>query len=175
MADKTTTPKKAAAAAGGKAKKAKAVPTHPPSGQMVLAAVTALKERKGSSLSAIKKYIATTYKVDSSKKAVFIVKAVRKAVADGKLVQVKGSFKLPQAEKKKSAAAGKKAGRPKKPAGEAKKAKTPKKAKVVKKKAATPKKKATTPKKKKTPKKAAAKKPKAKTTAGKKAGRPKKN
>ena len=36
---------------------------HPPSAVMVLAAVKALKEKNGSSLVAIKKYIAANYKV----------------------------------------------------------------------------------------------------------------
>ena len=44
-------------------KKPKAAPTHPPTSSMVKAAIKALKERKGSSLPALKKYIAAEYKV----------------------------------------------------------------------------------------------------------------
>merc|ERR1712209_383726 len=46
-----------------KAAKPKAKPAHPPTAAMVMAAVKALKEAKGSSLPAIKKYIAANYKV----------------------------------------------------------------------------------------------------------------
>ena len=54
----------AAAAKKTPAKKApKAKPAHPPTAAMVMAAVKALKEAKGSSLPAIKKYIAANYKV----------------------------------------------------------------------------------------------------------------
>ena len=45
-----------------KASKPKAKPTHPPTAAMVMAAVKALKDAKGSSLPAIKKYIAANYK-----------------------------------------------------------------------------------------------------------------
>merc|ERR1711992_77218 len=99
----------------------KAKPTHPPTSAMIAAAIKALKERNGSSLAAIKKYIAATYKVDVVKLAPFIRKALKKGVESKKLVQVKASYKLAKEEKKP------KAKKPtKKPA--AKKAKTPKKA-----------------------------------------------
>ena len=61
-----TPAKKAPKAKAPKAKgekKPKAAPTHPPTSSMVKAAIKALKERKGSSLPAIKKYIAAEYKV----------------------------------------------------------------------------------------------------------------
>ena len=162
------TPKKAAAKAVKK-------PEHPPVASMVNAAITNLKDRKGSSLAAIKKYIAANYKVDVAKLAPFIRRFLKKAVADGKLNQVKGSgasgsFKLVKvvAEKKaKKPAAAKKT--PKKAAApkKAKKAATPKKAK----KAATPKKE----KKAKKPAAAKPKKPKAKKAvkSPKKAAKPK--
>ncbi|XP_058986162.1 histone H1-like [Musca domestica] len=73
-------PKKAAA----KAKKPSAAPTHPPTQQMVDAAIKTLKERGGSSLPAIKKYLASTYKVDAQKLAPFIKKYLKGAVASGK-------------------------------------------------------------------------------------------
>merc|ERR1712127_723833 len=144
----------AAAPKVAKAKKPAKKAEHPPSAVMVLAAVKALKESKGSSLAAIKKYIAANNKVDIVKISPFIRKAVKKLVADKKITQVKGvgasgRFKAVKAEKPKV----KKIKKPKK-----KTAKTPKKAakpaakKPVAKKAAAKK-----PAAKKTPKKAAKK------------------
>ena len=86
---------------GSKVKKnSSAAAAHPKTYDMVLSAVTTLKERKGSSLQAIKKFISAQYKIDSSKIAVYIRRALRKAVDDGSLIQTKGtgatgSFKLP--------------------------------------------------------------------------------
>merc|ERR1712045_444033 len=158
------TPKKAPAA-----KKPKAKPTHPPTSAIIAAAIKALKERNGSSLAAIKKYIAATYKVDVVKLAPFIRKALKKGVEAKKLIKVKASYKLAKEEKKPKA---------KKPKAKKPKAKKPK-AKKVKKSPKKAAKKAKTPKKaakpaakkpaaKKTPKKAAAKKPAAKKPAAKK-------
>merc|ERR1712079_727746 len=128
---------------------------------MIAAAIKALKERNGSSLAAIKKYIAATYKVDVVKLAPFIRKALKKGVEAKKLIKVKASYKLAKEEKKP------KAKKPKAKKPKAKKVKkSPKKAamKPAAKKAKTPKK----PAAKKTPKKAAAKKPAAKKPAAKK-------
>merc|ERR1711923_515224 len=158
-ANMVDTPKKAPAA-----KKPKAKPTHPPTSAMIAAAIKALKERNGSSLAAIKKYIAATYKVDVVKLAPFIRKALKKGVEAKKLIKVKASYKLAKEEKKpkaKKPKAKKVKKSPKKAAKKpaAKKAKTPKKAaKPAAKKPAA----------KKTPKKAAAKKPAAKKPAAKK-------
>merc|ERR1712059_214816 len=101
---------------------------------MVEAAIGTLKEKKGSSLVAIKKYIATNYKVDPVKNSHFIKKALVNGVEKKSLLQVKGigangRFKLAKVEKVK----------PKKKAVTAKK---PKKAKTPSK----PKKKVTKPK-----------------------------
>ena len=52
-------PKKAKKTGG--AEKPASKPTHPPTAQMLNAAIRHLKDRKGSSLQAIKKYIAATY------------------------------------------------------------------------------------------------------------------
>merc|ERR1712117_479086 len=145
------TPKKAPAA-----KKPKAKPTHPPTSAMIAAAIKSLKERNGSSLAAIKKYIAATYKVDVVKLAPFIRKALKKGVEAKKLIKVKASYKLAKEEKKPKA---------KKP--KAKKVKkSPKKAakKPAAKKAKTPKKAAKPAAKKPAAKKPAAKKPAAKKT-----------
>merc|ERR1711981_296109 len=127
-----------------KAAKPKAKPAHPPSAAMVVAALKALKEAKGSSLPAIKKYIAANYKVDIVKISPFIRKALKKGVESKKLLQTKGTgasgrFKLAaaaakpkKAKKAKKAASEKKAKAPKKPKSP-KKAKAPKKAKTPKK------------------------------------------
>ena len=169
----------AVAASPKKAKKPAKKPDHPPVASMVDAALKNLKERKGSSLAAIKKYIAANYKVDVAKLAPFIRRYLKKAVADGKLSQTKGSgasgsFKIgkPTEEKKAKKPAAKKS--PKKAAKKPAAKKTPKKA--AKKPAAKKEKKAKTPKaakpkkpkaKKatKSPKKPAAKKPAAKKAA----------
>lgn len=63
----TTTTKKSAAAKDTKDKStasSKAPPAHPPFAQMITEAITALKERNGSSRQAIKKYISKNYKVN---------------------------------------------------------------------------------------------------------------
>ena len=73
--------------------------SHPSTAIMVNNAIQNLKERGGSSLQAIKKYITATYKVDAEKFAPFIKKYLKSSVASGALVQTKGkgasgSFKL---------------------------------------------------------------------------------
>lgn len=160
MTDAPASPKKAVA----KPRKPKAPAAHPPVQQMVDSAISSLKERRGSSLAAIKKYVAANFKVDIVRLAPFIRKYLKKAVVDGKLVQVKGtgasgSFKLSQAAKKEP-----KKKSPKKPKAKKEKAKKPKAKKTPTKK----------PKAKKTP----TKKPKTKTTTKsktpKKAAKPKK-
>merc|ERR1712020_129994 len=103
---------------------------------MVVAAIKALKERGGSSLPAIKKYIAANYKVDVVKLSPFIRKALKKGVEKKTLVQVKASYKLGKVEKPK---------KPKKP--KKKKPKNPAAKKPAKKVAKKPAKKAA-PKKK---------------------------
>lgn len=155
---KAKSPKKKAA--GAKAGKPKAKASHPPTAAMVNAAVGSLKERGGSSLQAIKKYISSTYKVDAEKLAPFIRKYIKSAVASGKLVQTKGtgaagSFKLPGGDDGK-----KKSGKPK---AVKKAAKSPKKEKKAPSKAKKAKKPPTTPKA-----------PKPKKTTTKSAAKPKK-
>merc|ERR1712142_639561 len=107
-----------------KAKKPAAKPAHPPFAVMIAAAITALKERGGSSRKAILKYIVANNKVADAAKA-----QVRVKLAAKKLVPVKGSFKLAKVEEVKKPKKVKKVVK--------KKAKKPKKAKkVVKKKVA---------------------------------------
>merc|ERR1712141_761356 len=107
------------------AKKPKSKPTHPTAAVMVEAAIKNLKERTGSSFIAIKKYIATNYKVDVVKLNPHIKKALVNGVEKKTLLRVKGtgangSFKLAKADKTE---------KPKKVAKKAKaaKSKTPKK------------------------------------------------
>nr|XP_045585848.1 histone H1A, sperm-like [Procambarus clarkii] len=129
--------KKAAAAAAAAVvattRKPRVQVAHPKTSQMVLAAVAALKDRKGSSLQAIKKYVVANNKVEAAKIAIYIRRFLKKAVADGILVQTKGSgasgsFKLAVAEKR-AVLTPKKATTTKKPSTAAKKAVvTPKKA-----------------------------------------------
>merc|ERR1712152_4333 len=151
--------------------KPKAKPAHPPTSSMVVAAIKALKERGGSSLPAIKKYIAANYKVDVVKLSPFIRKALKKGVEKKTLVQVKASYKLGKEDKPKKPKKPKKkkVKKPKKPkAKKVKKVKTPKKAKKpAAKKAKSPKKAAKPAAKKPAAKKPAAKKP-AKKAAPKK-------
>lgn len=82
-----------------KGKNLKAKPSHPPTSDMVNNAIKNLKERGGSSLQAIKKYVAANYKVDAEKLSPFIKKYLKAAVVSGNLIQTKGkgasgSFKL---------------------------------------------------------------------------------
>jgi histone H1/5 len=74
--------------------------SHPKVSVMVVEAIKALRERKGSSLQAIKKYIAEFYKVDADKLARFIKDYLRSGTEKGELIQVTGtgatgSFRLP--------------------------------------------------------------------------------
>lgn len=166
--------KKTKGAAAG-VKKAVKKPTHPPTSEMVTKAISDLKEKGGSSLQAIKKYIAANYKVDADRVAPFVRKYLKAAVEKGALVRTKGkgkgatgSFKLeaknkPAAAKKETAPKAKKTGvkagrvEKKKPAAK-KAAAAPKKAKAAAAKkpkaAAAPKKAAAAAKPKKTPTKA---------------------
>ena len=149
---------------------------HPKYIEMIIAAITALKERNGSSRQAIAKYIKGNYKVADNCDT-HIKQALKRGVTSGALAQPKGtgasgSFKVvkKEAPKKKKVPKKKPAAAAKKPAAKkpAKKATTPKKAKPAAKKASSAKKSAA--KKKTTPKKKpAAKKPAKKAAAAKKA------
>ena len=135
-----------------KVTKPRPTPTHPPVATMVMETIRTLKDRKGTSLAAIKKNISENYDCDVDKLAPFIRKFLKKAVEEERLVQIKASYKLSAAEK---------AAKPKKEAKKATKKTSEKVKKSPSKKSAedkTPKKKkvkkaleAGTPKKKKTP------------------------
>ncbi|XP_055710253.1 histone H1-II-like [Phlebotomus papatasi] len=164
--------KKAKAPKSAAAKKPRVKPTHPKTSEMVNKAIKDLKERGGSSLQAIKKFVAANYKVDAEKLAPFIRRYLKSAVTSGALVQTKGkgasgSFKLPGSAKGEKAVAKKL--RVKKASGEkkVKKAASPKKkASTAAKKAVAAKKPSGEKKKAASPKKAAVKKsaPKQKST-----------
>merc|ERR1712123_248541 len=140
-----------------------AVAAHPKYSVMIAAAITALKDRTGSSRQAILKHVVANNKVDAAKAAVQVRLALKRGVVKGALKMARasgkgaGSFKLVKVVKPKKV---KKAKKPK-----AKKAKKVKKAKKpAAKKAKKPKKAA----KKPAAKKPAAKKPAAKKPAAKK-------
>ena len=153
-----------------------AKPAHPAYAVMIVDAIKALKERGGSSRTAILKYIVANNKVISEEKARTYAKlAIRKLLAAEKLIQVKGSFKLPKEVKVKKVKVAKKpvAKKAKNPAAKkpaAKKAKKPdaKKAKKPAAKKPAAKKPAAKKPAKKAAKKPAAKKPAAKKPAAKK-------
>merc|ERR1712032_1290303 len=115
----------------------------------IIAAITELKDRTGSSSIAIKKHMQANLPKDKKWLNGMFLNALKKAVADGDLTKVKGSYKLSAAYKAKAAAAAK----PKKPKAPKKKKATKKK--TAPKKRAAPKKKKATKKKKTTKKKAA--------------------
>ena len=148
---------------------------HPKYIDMITAAITALKERTGSSRQAIVKYIKANYKVGDNAD-VHVKMALKRGVASGALAQPKGtgasgSFKVvKKAEPKKKKPAAKKPAA-KKPAAKkpAAKKSTPKKKSAAKK--STPKKKKPAAKKASSAKKTKkpAKKPAAKKPAAKKA------
>ena len=153
-----------------KVKKVAKPAAHPPYANMIVAAIKALKDKKGSSRQAILKHVVANNKVDAAKAGVRVKLALRKLFAGKKVVAAAaagkkgaGSFKLPAKELKPpghglSSASTHPAKKP-----TAKKAKKPKAAKKpAAKKAAKPKKAA---------KKPAAKKPAAKKPAAKKAAK----
>merc|ERR1712109_52016 len=107
---------------------------HPKYSVMIAAAITALKDRTGSSRQAILKYICANYKVDASKAGQHLRMALKASIKKGSLKMAKesgkgaGCFKLVKAEapaKPKAKAA------PKKKAAPAKKAKAAPKKKAA--------------------------------------------
>ena len=115
-----------------KASRPKTTPTHPPVAVMVMDTIRTLKDRKGTSLIAIKKYISDNYHCDAEKLAPFIRKFLRKAVVEERVVKVKASYKLSAAEK---------AAKPKKESKTVKKTSEKKEKSTTKKVKGTPKKK----------------------------------
>ena len=77
-----------------KAIKAKKAPKHPSVGEMIVTAIKRLRDnpRKGSSMAAIKGFIAEEWGVNIQALAPKMKKYVLDAVADGDLIQKKGMF-----------------------------------------------------------------------------------
>ncbi|KAL6266386.1 hypothetical protein P5V15_003241 [Pogonomyrmex californicus] len=99
IVESNAAPAKKTTKSKAKAQQQKKVSSRPPTSEMVTAAIKELKDRKGSSFQAIKKYIVSTYKVDGEKVTPFIKKYLKTAVSSGAVVQTKGkgatgSFKL---------------------------------------------------------------------------------
>ena len=111
----------------------KAAPAHPKYEDMVKAAIVALKDRNGSSVPAITKYLGANFKLPENFKKILSTQ-LKNLVKSGKLLKVKASYKLGEALKKKPPK--KKAPKKKAPKKKAKKAKKPKAKKAPKKKAA---------------------------------------
>ena len=167
MVDKVVAPTKKSTSA----KSPSTMPAHPSYAIMISSAINTLKERGGSSRQAILKHIVANYKItDAARAQVYVKLAIRKMLADAKLIQVKGSFKLPKEQKvvkpkKVKEPADKKVKKPaaKKPATKAKKP-------IAKSTKSAPKKPAAKkPVAKKADKKPVAKKPAAKKPVAKKA------
>ncbi|XP_033108978.1 maltase-glucoamylase, intestinal-like [Anneissia japonica] len=157
-----------------KASKPKKVSSHPPYIEMISKAISALKERNGSSRQAIAKYISANYKVGDNVGSQLKL-ALKRGVASGKLVHTKGtgasgSFKLNVAAAKAAASAQAKKEKAKKKAA-AQKEKTAAKKAAAKAKKATKVKKPKKPAAKKTKSPKKAKKPAAKKPAAKKAAK----
>ncbi|XP_011693209.1 PREDICTED: late histone H1-like [Wasmannia auropunctata] len=110
-AESNATPAKKASKSKAKSQQKK-VSSHPPTSEMVTAAIKELKDRKGSSFQAIKKYVVSTYKMDGEKVAPYIKRYLKTAVSAGAVVQTKGkgatgSFKLSVDKPKPTKAKGK--------------------------------------------------------------------
>lgn len=78
------------------AKKASA-PAKPTYAVMVAESIKALNDRTGSSVQAISKHVQAQYHIDINKPA--LVKAIKKGVEAGDLVQIKASYKLNKMKK----------------------------------------------------------------------------
>merc|ERR1712062_791856 len=130
--EKSAKPKKATK---NTTKKADTASAHPPSSTMVVKAIEDLKEKKGSSLAAIKKYIGANYKVDLNQMNVFIRKALKSGIEKKTLVAssgMSGRFKLAKTESKPKKVAKKATPSKKKAKKPAAKKATPKKAEKTK-------------------------------------------
>lgn len=163
-----------------KAKSKKSKPAGPTTLSLVVKAIAGMKDPKGSSGTAIKKYIASTgVNRDNS----FVNKALKRGVTTGVLKQVKGtgasgSFKLDTAKAKAAEMAkakrAKMATRKKAAAAKKRVAAAKKRAAAAKRKAAAAKRKAAGKKKKAAKKTKKSAKKTAKQSKPKKAGKPKK-
>lgn len=68
---------------------------HPTTSKMVISALKTLEQRrKGISLYAIKKYIASKFSINIQKYKPYLTKYLKRAVDDGELIRIKQSYKL---------------------------------------------------------------------------------
>ena len=95
-----------------KVKKVAKPAAHPPYANMIVAAIKALKEKKGSSRQAILKYVVANNKVDAAKAGVRVKLALRKLAAAAAGEKGATNFKLPAEEPKAKKQAAKKAKKP---------------------------------------------------------------
>merc|ERR1712240_967169 len=130
MADAAKAPK------AKKAAKPKAPAAHPKYSVMIAAAITALKDRTGSSRGAILKHIVANNKVDAAKAATQVRLALKRGVAKGAFKMARASGKGAGSYKLVKVAKPKKVKKAKKPKAKKPKAKKPKAAKKAKKPAA---------------------------------------
>merc|ERR1712224_826200 len=99
-------PKKKASPKRKKSGNNKKPAAHPSYKEMIVAAITALKQRGGSSRQAISKYIASNYKGVSDNNNAHLRLAIRRALASGMLIQATNHanpFRLSDAAKKPAA------------------------------------------------------------------------
>ncbi|XP_058827040.1 histone H1A, sperm-like [Topomyia yanbarensis] len=64
---------------------------NPPVHDMIVEALDVLRDRKGTSLQAIKRYMEENFKIDSSKLSPFIRKALVNGVEDGRIIRTRGT------------------------------------------------------------------------------------
>merc|ERR1712207_66734 len=135
----TTTNNMTADAAKKAPAKPKAPAAHPKYSVTIAAAITALKDRTGSSRQAILKYVCANYKVDAAKAGQHLRMALKAGIKKGSLKMAKesgkgaGKFKLVKVEKPKKVKKVKKAVKPKKPAAKKPAKKAPAKKAAAKK------------------------------------------
>ncbi|GMP72332.1 hypothetical protein CsSME_00030414 [Camellia sinensis var. sinensis] len=78
-----------------KTRKPRSPPSHPPYVEMVTEAIVTWKEKNGSSQDAITKFAEEKHKNHPANFKKLLLFHLKKLVVSGKLVKVKGSFKLP--------------------------------------------------------------------------------
>ncbi|KAK8934529.1 hypothetical protein KSP39_PZI015034 [Platanthera zijinensis] len=100
--EKDAAPKKTKA----KAKKPRPAASHPPYLEMVVDAITTLKERTGSSQYAITKFVEDKHKDKLSANFKKLLAQLRNLTASGKLTKVKASYKIPSTARPKPKSVG---------------------------------------------------------------------
>ncbi len=131
--------KKMAEAAPAKPPRRRKPLTHPPTRVMVRTAIAGLNDKRGSSLWAIKSYVAAHHHINMVRMNPFIRRYIKRAVEEGELRQIKGRglagrFKLGLLRKKKAKKPKrkKKVAKPKKPRAKKRATKAKAKARAAK-------------------------------------------